>query len=108
MDGKKPTKQANDQHLEDLKYVPPQSNIFSKVFGFIIRHIKERREAERMRRKHHVLAELEESVRRYDEHYQQKLRNEIESMRNAVLLEAYRAQKRIEKNSIKVFFLVML
>lgn len=97
-----PTKKANELHLEDLKYVPAKTSLLTKVFGFAIRIVKDRRAAERERRKHHVLAELEERVKQFDDQYRKTLRDELEAMKNAVLLEAYRAQKRIEKNSVKV------
>ena len=62
--------------------------------------------AERERRKHHLIAEFEEKVRRYDEDQKEMLQKELEKMRNDVLLEAHRRLKRIEKNSVQVYMFI--
>jgi len=69
---------------------------------YVYRLIKRRRAAERERRKHHLIADFEEKVRRYDKEQKELLEKELEKMKNDVLLEAHRRLKRIEKNSVKV------
>jgi hypothetical protein len=89
-------------HLEDLRKIPKQSSFFRDLFLYVYRLIKRRRAAERERRKHHLIADFEEKVRRYDKEQKELLEKELEKMKNDVLLEAHRRLKRIEKNSVKV------
>lgn len=90
-------------HLKDLREIPKESSFIRDLFMYVYRLIKRRRAAERLRRKHHLLVEFEEKVRRYDEEQKELLQQELEKMRNDVLLEAHRRLKRIEKNSVQVY-----
>lgn len=102
VDGK-PTKAANKQHLEDLR---PSKKKWKKINyrRYLGNAVKNHMEKQREKRKHHILREYEEKIKKYYLAEQERITKELEEQQKAVLLEAYRTHERIKKNSIKVSY----
>ena len=101
IDGMKPTKKANMSHLEDLRVVKTKGETF-KYFRMVYRFIQRKRSEERERRKHYILKEWEERVKKYDADQKQAVLDRMEAHRKEVLLELHRSDMRRKRNSRKV------
>ncbi len=101
VDGMKPTKQANTDHLGELRVTKKKKDRY-RIFKMCYRAIKDWRAEERERRKHHIIREFEEKVRQYDEKLKLEIEEDIKAHKIAVALEAYRTEQRIKKNSVVV------
>lgn len=101
IDGKKPVKQANTSHLEDLRYVAKRKKNFGLVRRFY-NFIQRKRAEERERRKHYILKEWEAKIKKYDEDMKQAILDKMAAHRIEVLLELHRSEQRRIRNSRKV------
>ncbi len=101
VDGMKPTKKANDTHLSDLRYVKKKKDKY-RIFKLCYRAVKEWRAEERLRRKHHIIKEYEEKIKKFDEQLKKEIEEDVKAHKIAIALEAYRTEQRIKKNSVVV------
>jgi hypothetical protein len=101
VDGKKPTKQANMSHLEDLRLVAKKADRLG-LFRRIYRFIQRKRAEERERRKHYILKEWEAMIMKYDEDQKKAILEKMKAHRKEVLLELHRSEQRRMRNSRKV------
>lgn len=101
VDGKKPLKKANTDHLEELRVKKRKTDrwkYLKMVFRFIIRKRREERE----RRKHYILKDWEKKLEEYVQKQQQAVQAKMEQHRKEVLLEQHRSNMRRIRNSKKV------
>lgn len=101
-DGKKPPKEADTTHLQDLKVVkkrPDRLKYVKQAYTWVMTM----RARERERRKHYILREYERRIREFDE-LQKKVREDaIQEEERLIRQEAKERQQRIERNSRKVW-----
>lgn len=99
VDGKKPPKTANASHLDALQKIKPEPkrSYLSKITGFL----GEQRALERERRKHHVIREYEEKIKRYEAEKEHQLQIQLQEITKQENIEELRRLKRIERNSKK-------
>lgn len=98
--GRKPVKEANLDHLADLKNLPPPSQRF-KTIKAAYKWVMTMRARERTRRKHHVLLEYEKLVREFDGLQQQIRSIALQEYEKEIKQEEYRRIKQIDRNSRK-------
>lgn len=99
--GMKPTKEANNAHLADLKVVKRRPDRL-KYVKYAYRYVMTMRARERERRKHYIIKEYERKIKEFDE-LQKKMRDDaMAEEEKAIRLEEEERQQRIIRNSRKV------
>jgi hypothetical protein len=101
VDGKV-TKKADETHLEDLRVKKKTKNVVADTVVKTFTYVAGYRQRERDRRKHYLLKEYEEVIKKYDEELKKQQEDQQEKERRERLLEEYRREQRILRNSKKV------
>ncbi|RYH20641.1 hypothetical protein EON65_22860 [archaeon] len=95
------TKKAHDAHLEDMRPKKVRKDYFKYVRASW-QYVSTMRARERERRKHYIIREYEEKVRKFDEMRRKVIQDELDAQEKEIKLEAYRREQRIARNSRKV------
>lgn len=88
-------------HLDDMR-VKPRKKVLGPLLKSVTGFFSDWRENEIRRRKDHMIREYEEQVLRYDQQRRQQLEKQMREQRDEILLENYRREMRIQKNSAVV------
>lgn len=95
------TKKAHDAHLEDMRPKKVRKDYF-KFVRTSLQYVSTMRARERERRKHYIIREYEEKIRKFDEVRRKTIQDELDAQEKELKLEAYRREQRIIRNSRKV------